>query len=205
MAEGRPVEKAETILEDLIRRFGMEGKLQEARLDRVWPQVVGPAIAAATRPVRVKNGVLLVQVKSSAWVQELNFRRRDILNRLASYLPSVRLRHIDFRTSWQPEAAAPEEEEAPPGPPLPTLHELESMALQPAEQEQIETVVAHLSDEEMRETLRRTMTHDLQSRKWRIQHGWKPCPRCQAIFYGDEERCPICRVEGGPPGTSARR
>jgi predicted nucleic acid-binding Zn ribbon protein len=204
MVEGRPVEKAETVLEDLIRRFGLEGKLQEARLDRVWPQVVGPAIAAATRPVRVKNGVLLVQVKSSAWVQELNFRRRDILNRLASYLPSVHIRHIDFRTSWQPEAAVPEEE-ARPGPPLPTINELEGMALLPEEQKQIEAVVAHLSDEEMRETLRRTMTHDLQSRKWRIQHGWKPCPRCQAIFYGDEERCPICRVETGLSRVSAAR
>ena len=197
MAERRPIEKAETVLEDLIRRHGLEGPLQEHRLGRVWPQIVGPAVAAAARPLRVKNGVLQVRVKSPGWVQELNFRRRYILNKIASYLPNVRIHHIDFRTSWPEEPEAPTESSEPSGPPWPTVTELERIPLQAREKQQIEAVVAQLSDNEMRETLRHAMTHEIQSRKWRLQQGWKPCSRCQALFYGEEDQCPICQAEAG--------
>ena len=204
MAQGHLVEKAETVLEDLIRRYGLEGKLQEARLNKVWPQAVGPAIAAAARPVRVKNGVLLVQVKSSAWMQELSFRRRHILERLASYLPSVRIHHLDLRTNWQEAAPTAEGESVVSGPPWPSVKELESIPLLSHEKDRVQALVAHLSDEEMRETLQRTLTHEMQSRKWRIQNGWKACPRCTALFWGEEEQCPICRVETGQLGTTSQ-
>lgn len=198
MAEGHPIEKAETVLEDLIRRYGMESKLQETRLSHVWPQVVGPAIAAVTRPVRIENGILWVQVRSSSWVQELTFRRHYILERLASYLPSLRIHYLYLRTGWSEEATALEAPAALSEPPLPSVKELEKVTLSPIEQEHIEAVVSHLSDGEIREAFRQAMTHEMQSRKWRIQHGWKPCPRCQALFFGDGENCPICRTEIGP-------
>jgi|YNPNPStandDraft_1061719.scaffolds.fasta_scaffold26688_2 predicted nucleic acid-binding Zn ribbon protein len=203
MTEGRPVEKAETVLQDLIRRYGMESKLQESRLLQVWPQAVGPAIAAVARPVRMKNGVLWVQVKSSAWIQELSFQRHYILQRLASYLPNVHLHRLYLRTNWPEETPARGVQENPLDPPLPSLKELEKIALLPEEQAYIEAVASHLSDGEMRAAFQRAMTHEMQSRQWRIQHGWKPCPSCQALFFGEAENCPICQIKTGSPGPSA--
>lgn len=205
MAEGRPVEKAETVLQDLIRRYGMESKLQENRLMQVWPRAVGPAIAAVARPVRVKNGVLWVQVKSSAWVQELSFQRHYILQRLAGYLPNLHLHHLYLRTNWPEENLTLEAQEAPEEPPLPSMKELEKIALSPREQEYIEAVASHLSDGEMRKVFQQAMTREMQSRHWRLQHGWKPCPCCQALFFGEEESCPICQRKLGSLTPSANQ
>jgi predicted nucleic acid-binding Zn ribbon protein len=66
-----------------------------ADIQRIWPQAVGPAIAAEAIPTRERGGVLTVTCSASVWAQELDLMAPVILSQLNELLdggPVQRLR-----------------------------------------------------------------------------------------------------------------
>ncbi|WP_320668509.1 DUF721 domain-containing protein [Patulibacter defluvii] len=54
-----------------------------ARVQRAWPAAVGPAVAAAGRPVALVDGVLHVACEDATWAHELQLMAPQLLERLA--------------------------------------------------------------------------------------------------------------------------
>lgn len=54
-----------------------------------WPQVVGAAVAAQTRPIGLQRGTLIVATSSPAWAQNLAFERQHLLQKLQQKLRTV--------------------------------------------------------------------------------------------------------------------
>ncbi len=66
-------------------------------IQRVWPGVVGPSIAAQAQPTGERGGVVTVSCAASVWAQELDLMAPQIISRLNEALPSgevVRLRCV---------------------------------------------------------------------------------------------------------------
>jgi predicted nucleic acid-binding Zn ribbon protein len=57
-----------------------------AEVQRVWPQVVGAAIAGEASPTRERGGVLTVACSASVWAQELDLMGPAIVERLNDVL-----------------------------------------------------------------------------------------------------------------------
>jgi predicted nucleic acid-binding Zn ribbon protein len=53
-----------------------------ADVQRVWPQVVGPAIADQAQPTAERGGVVTVSCSASVWAQELDLMSVQIVQRL---------------------------------------------------------------------------------------------------------------------------
>jgi predicted nucleic acid-binding Zn ribbon protein len=70
-----------------------------ARVQEVWEEVAGPAIAAAARPVAEREGVLTVSCESSVWAQELDLMGAELLPRLNARLGAGRVRELRCRTA----------------------------------------------------------------------------------------------------------
>ena len=47
-----------------------------------WDEVVGPEVAQRARPLRVRNGRLEVAVPSAVWRTQLNFSKKDLIDRI---------------------------------------------------------------------------------------------------------------------------
>ena len=62
---------------------------QFQHLLKVWAEVAGASVAAQARPLSVERGVLQVATASSAWAQDLAFKRRRLLQQLNSRLSTV--------------------------------------------------------------------------------------------------------------------
>lgn len=56
--------------------------MAEARIPELWPEVVGPAMAAVTSSIEIRNGVLYVRIASSVARHELFMRRESIRSEL---------------------------------------------------------------------------------------------------------------------------
>ena len=69
-------------LGSFLKRSGLDEKVEQARVVPEWAERVGDNIADVTRPIRVSDGVLLVAVRSSAWLMELRLMERQILRQL---------------------------------------------------------------------------------------------------------------------------
>lgn len=86
------------ILPAVIKSIGLDQKIKELELLKLWPAVVGRDIAARTEAVKVEDGVLHVRVEHGAWMQELHFLEREIIERLREECPEVKIHRIRFGT-----------------------------------------------------------------------------------------------------------
>jgi predicted nucleic acid-binding Zn ribbon protein len=59
-----------------------------AEVQRAWPGVVGPSIAAQAQPTAERGGVVTVSCAASVWAQELDLMSVTIIERLNEALPS---------------------------------------------------------------------------------------------------------------------
>lgn len=85
------------IIPAVLRILGIEGRQDEARLVRDWPCIVGDLLAARSSPVEVRKGVLLVEVRDNAWMQELRFHQQRIIDKIHERFPGLGVTAIRLR------------------------------------------------------------------------------------------------------------
>lgn len=83
-------------LEDLTATLAPATTL--ARVQGIWQQAAGPAIATAARPTAEHNGVLTVTCEAAVWAQELDLMAAELIPRLNSALGSQDIRELRCRT-----------------------------------------------------------------------------------------------------------
>jgi len=93
-AEPRMLEAVGPLVRLLLQRHGLDRRIEEFRAVEVWPAVVGPMIAAQSRAVEIRAGVLFVHVASNVWMQELGILREDIAARLNAHIGAPHVRKI---------------------------------------------------------------------------------------------------------------
>lgn len=100
------------VLDDGLKGLGIAGRLREASIWAIWPEVVGKTIASRAQPVRIIDGTLTVAVSSGPWMQELTFLKGMMLQKLNARLGGEVVREIVLR-SGRVVPPAPPEEDAP--------------------------------------------------------------------------------------------
>lgn len=70
------------ILEDVLKRAGIDAYRGLHRIWKQWPDLVGPAIAENTKPTAIKGKYLLVNVSSAPWMQELQYLKPELIRKL---------------------------------------------------------------------------------------------------------------------------
>lgn len=99
MADKRPEPLAATLRRFLDQR-GFAKRVGQATALEAWPRVVGPAVAAAARPLSVTaDGTLIVGVRTAAWMNELCFMERELLEALNRENPTAPLSKIRWTIS----------------------------------------------------------------------------------------------------------
>lgn len=77
------------------------GRVEASRqLADVWNELLGPT-AAQTRLGTPKRGTLEVRVSHSVVMQELNFRRDELLRGLQEKLPEAKIARFKFRVGLE--------------------------------------------------------------------------------------------------------
>jgi len=69
-----------------------------ARVQELWPQAVGPAIAGAARPVAERDGVVTVACEAAVWAAELELLGPELIPRLNALLDGEEVRELRCRT-----------------------------------------------------------------------------------------------------------
>lgn len=84
------------ILRNVLKRIDPEQRLQAFEVWNFWNDAVGEALARRAQPSGYRNGVLFVTVAAHAWMQELQFMKEELRQRLNAQLGSEMIRDIDF-------------------------------------------------------------------------------------------------------------
>ncbi len=84
-------------IHQLVDDLGLRKKLAEYEAVLQWESLVGEHIAKAASAVKIVKGVLLVRVRSSAWRNELNLRKEEIIGTLNRGLGEDIVKDIRFQ------------------------------------------------------------------------------------------------------------
>ncbi|BDI15915.1 hypothetical protein ANSO36C_17170 [Nostoc cf. commune SO-36] len=168
-------------INDILGVLEKQAKWQEQpfqRLLKFWAEVVGPVVAANTRPLSIQRDVLSVATSSAAWAQNLTFGRTSLLLKLNKKLPTP-LVDIRFSTaSWQ----------------NPSVERKQQPTVLPYEHP------SYLGDDINRSDATPTKDVNVAFEHWTKimrsrSHGLPLCPQCQSPTPpGELQRWQVCSV-----------
>ncbi len=81
----------------LLRERGLPFDSNNEQLCKTWKNVVGEQVSQHTRPVWIKNRLLMVEVSSPIWIQELRYREEEIKRRFNDMLGRDAIKKIRFK------------------------------------------------------------------------------------------------------------
>ncbi len=85
-----------TAIESFLRNTGLEKGVAQNTALLIWSDIVGGVIAQNTSPESVKHGILVIRVTTPAWRQELQFQKKDIIEKLNRKLGKHTIKDIRF-------------------------------------------------------------------------------------------------------------
>ena len=152
-------EPAARAIANALAFHGISDQVRAERLLTEWTELVGPKISQRTRPDGISDRILYIEVATSAWLQELNLLRAQLLANLVERLGEPRLfDDLKFRLAGRrskqnivvPRSRRVEKPQKPLPPPATG-----------AARESIVREVAAVDDDELRELIARVrITHD---------------------------------------------
>ena len=65
-----------------LRESGLEQSVLDVQIEEIWPQVMGETVKKLTRSVEMKDGMLIVRVRSAALKAQLFENRFELVRKL---------------------------------------------------------------------------------------------------------------------------
>ncbi len=141
------IRKAGELVERLMGPKTADEAQGWARFFSSWNSSVGERLAAHSRPVDVRNGIVLVEAEHPGWIQLLQLKQESLLAQLKKAFPDLGIRGIAFRLqgSGGREIAPPPD--VKPGAEAAGMASAGPAVLDPAEAEAIQGSLAGVQDE----------------------------------------------------------
>jgi predicted nucleic acid-binding Zn ribbon protein len=92
-----PPKPISDILAQLLARRGYARERSTASYTEAWQRAVGEPMGKFTQAGLLRRGALEVIVANSTLVQELGFRKTELLAKLGQLLPDQNIRDLRFR------------------------------------------------------------------------------------------------------------
>ena len=85
-----------SVVDKILENHGVLGQVRRMSVLDEWHELVGEAVAKVTQARSVEDKVLIVEVRSSPWLMELNMMKGDFVRRVNDYMPDTPIERIVF-------------------------------------------------------------------------------------------------------------
>jgi len=85
------------ILDESLKSLKIDGKIFETRIITSYPEIVGAGIAAHTKSLYIRKGVLYVQIDSAVIRNELQMMRQSLIEHLNKHVGHTTIQNIIFK------------------------------------------------------------------------------------------------------------
>ncbi|ETX02587.1 DUF721 domain-containing protein [Candidatus Entotheonella palauensis] len=169
--QNEKLEPLAPLLNQTLERRGLGRVVLLSRLQRHWPEIVGPQLAKVAQPEGVRSRVLFISVVDAVWLQQLKFYQSQVLQNMRRALGDIPIHRLHCtlaapaRTS-RPSKAGPSEAKSSEAKASPTGPA--SLPLTAEEERQVITGTDSIADPELRELVRRTWRKGWQVRRQKL-------------------------------------
>ncbi|HEX6988477.1 MAG TPA: DciA family protein [Bacillota bacterium] len=190
-------------LQRALAALGYDGPLRRQRALDVWPEAVGPALAAHSRAVGWRGDALVIEVDDPAWAQQMTLLQATLLSAVNRRLDQPVAAGLHFRIrggrvhgpAGTVRAAAAE---------IAAAREPDPADVPPPYRAWLEHA-AQCGDEELGAAMGRWLLQQLARRT--AGGGAEACPSCGAPMLRERRavsHCPACAAEWRPGGLRDR-
>lgn len=182
----------EEVINDAMNHLGIKEKVKEQKLFTEWEDIVGEKLAEICLPKEIKNGIIFLECPSPVWMQELSFRRREIIKKINKKF-NYRICNDVKIVAGSTKKFEFEKRENPVKNELEERKE-ELISLSNSEKEWIDSVVALGElEEEFEVKLKKILEKDIKLKKKKISLNYSKCEECGRSVEKNTKICLICR------------
>lgn len=145
--------RAGELVDKLLKGLGLDERLQQYRALIIWEDVVGPQIAARTRPVRIREGILEINVDQPTWMQQLQLMKPKILAQLNAEMGKATIKDLYLKRG-KVNVRVDKQEEPPPAWRL--------VQLDDSEKKQVEELLTAIEDPELHDEMERFLLKQMR-------------------------------------------
>ena len=96
-----------SILENALRGLEIDAHLKTYSIWGAWKEIVGESVALHARPHAIRNRILFVHVSHPTWVQQLQFLKSALIDKINAFLGEPLVRDIRFHLGKIESEASP--------------------------------------------------------------------------------------------------
>lgn len=146
------------ILQDTLKRRHIPIDCRDQEIVTGWEKTVGPAVSQQTRPEKIRNRTLYLKVSSSIWMQQLQFMKAELIEKVNAALGKDAVDNIFFNVGViEPAPSKPAKKEF-------RLNE-KDFPLKPRDKRIIQESLAGIKDPELGKAIERAMRKGIIRRK----------------------------------------
>ncbi len=146
-----------SVLDQTLRALEIDAPLKAHSIWGAWKEIVGESVALHAQPHSIQNRILFIHVSHSTWIQQLQFLKSTLLEKINSFLGEPLIQDIRFKLG----------KISPTLPSPPKTHVLEDEKLDGGTLNRIENLVQKINDEETRKELREVLIKGAKLEQYR--------------------------------------
>jgi len=94
MKKPQPIQ---SILEQTLKDLEIDFPLKSYSIWGAWKKIVGESVALHTQPRSIRNRILFIDVSHSTWMQQLQFLKPTLLEKINAFLGEPQIQDIRFK------------------------------------------------------------------------------------------------------------
>jgi len=133
-----------SVLENTLKGLEINVPLKSYSILGAWNEIVGATVAAHSQPRSIRNRILFIDVSHSTWMQQLQFLKPTLLEKVNHFLGEPLIQDIRFKLGRVP-------------PSTPSHSKTDPRRQEDLDQEtlkRIERVILKIEDEEVRKAFK---------------------------------------------------
>ena len=143
------MKRADAVLGPMLKRLGIESGVRLERIRNDWYRIFDPSISAHMCPAACTKHELLLHVDSPVWMQQLTYHKKEIVLKLSPYgITEVRFRLGRIRKPSHHQTSMKKPKQ-----------------LSDEEESFIRDAVSDISDEKLKEAIRKAIAKSLALRR----------------------------------------
>ena len=145
------------ILEQTLKALEIDVPLKTYSILGAWDEIVGESVAGHSQPRAIRNRILFVDVSHSTWMQQLQFLKPTLLEKVNAFLGEPLIQDIRFKQG----------KISPPSPALLKTPSLKDEKLDKATLNRIESIIQKIDDQDLREIMRDVLMRGAQLERFK--------------------------------------
>lgn len=133
-----------SVLDQTLRALEIDVPLKAHSIWGAWEEIVGESVALHAQPRSIHNRILFINVSHSTWIQQLQFLKSTLIEKINSYLGESLIEDIRFKLG----------KISPPIPTSPKTPSWQGEDLNKKTAKRIDDILERIADEEVRKGLR---------------------------------------------------